>query len=504
LNTRGALRNQNLARAAGVLAEWRDFHTERIPTQHVSARYRMPNDDSNPQTEGPQSDRAQAAFEQVRERLGQPIAYYRGLAMLTGSAKSALLLGQALYWMRHSRDIERTQGWFFKTTSHWRQETGLSIRELATVRRRLVALGVLEERRAGVPAKLYYRVNVTHLAGALHVPAQPGPGCGESSDVDRLIEQLGPASAFYPRIAAFTGGVHVALVLSRALILTKHARTDSSGWIAKSAAAWANELGLTLAQYRHARQCLSRLGVWQENLRGIPARIHVRVAIEALAAGLGSVSGTPAAARILKDDEVPASHNARSSLNPSADLVLRNPANQFLRSMQSSSAETVKLKEVMITKNRIHTPPPPCVSQTQPEPSAFCGEALIFPVVFSADERRVATTMLAAVSAHAQDLLDELAARMAINAVRTSPIGYLRALIERAKSGQFASELGSQVRAQRRQRAIDEALQSSRFREAQQAKAERESPQHQATLERRREDMHRFLTKARRTGGRQT
>lgn len=470
----------------------------------MSAGSPMPYDDSNPHTEGQQSDPAQAAFEQVRELLGQPIAYYRGLAMLTGSAKSALLLGQALYWTQHGRDIERTQGWFYKTTSHWTQETGLSIREQVSARRRLVALGVLEERRAGVPAKLYYRVNLTHLAGVLDVPAQPNPGCGESSDVDRLIEQLGPASAFYPRIAAFTGGVHAALVLSRALILTKHARTDASGWIARSAAAWANELGLTLSQYRHARQCLSRLGVWQENLRGIPARIHVRVAIDVLAKCLGSVRGTPAGVRTREDDEMPASQNGRSSLNPSAVLVSRNPANQFLRSMQSSSAETVKLKEEMITRNGIHTPPRPSVSEMQREPSAFGGEGLIFPVVFSADERRVATTMLAGVSAHAQDLLDELAARMAINAVRTSPIGYLRALIERAKSGQFVSELGSQVRAQRRQRAIDEALQSSRFREAQRAKAERESPQYQATLERRREDMRRFLVKARRTGGRQT
>ena len=54
-------------------------------------------------------------------------------------------------------------------------------------------------------------------------------------------------------------------------------------------------------------------------------------------------------------------------------------------------------------------------------------------------------------SPHAQDVLDELAGRLAIHSIRGSPLSYLRALITRAQTGCFTPEAGIRV-AQARER----------------------------------------------------
>jgi hypothetical protein len=55
----------------------------------------------------------------------------------------------------------------------------------------------------------------------------------------------------------------------------------------------------------------------------------------------------------------------------------------------------------------------------------------------------------------AQALLDELAARLQANAVRTSPLAYLRGLVRRALAGKFVPELGQRVAAARRRHEED-------------------------------------------------
>ena len=57
----------------------------------------------------------------------------------------------------------------------------------------------------------------------------------------------------------------------------------------------------------------------------------------------------------------------------------------------------------------------------------------------------------------AQQVLDELSARMVAGAIRVSPLAYLRGLVRRARAGEFVPEAGLQVAENRRRRAHAEA-----------------------------------------------
>ena len=94
------------------------------------------------------------------ELLDRPIAYHRVLAKIAGSASGGVFLSQALYWSKRTTAPDR---WFYKTADDWFDETFLTRREQETVRKRLTAINVLEEQKRGVPAKLYFRVNLIEL-----------------------------------------------------------------------------------------------------------------------------------------------------------------------------------------------------------------------------------------------------------------------------------------------------------------------------------------------------
>src|SRR4051812_5666225 len=84
----------------------------------------------------------------------RPIAYHPVLARALGSATAGIFLSQLLYWLPRSND---PAGWVWKTQPEIAAETALTRSEQETARRILRAAGVLEEKRAGVPARLYFR-----------------------------------------------------------------------------------------------------------------------------------------------------------------------------------------------------------------------------------------------------------------------------------------------------------------------------------------------------------
>lgn len=95
--------------------------------------------------------------------LERPVAFHRVFVDVTGCANAALLLSQIHYW--HPRAGK--EDWFHKTSEEWSEEIGLTVRELETARRTLVNLGVIEYRRAGMPAKPYYRLDHDRLNALL-------------------------------------------------------------------------------------------------------------------------------------------------------------------------------------------------------------------------------------------------------------------------------------------------------------------------------------------------
>ena len=85
-----------------------------------------------------------------------PVSFHRCLVSVTGGVTSALLLSQAI-WI--TQELEQPcDGWFSRSQEQWTQDTGLSRWEQETARKALRRAGLIEERRVGMPAKLWFRV----------------------------------------------------------------------------------------------------------------------------------------------------------------------------------------------------------------------------------------------------------------------------------------------------------------------------------------------------------
>ena len=97
----------------------------------------------------------------------RPIAYNVNVARITRDIKATLFLSQLIYWTRVGVDVERNAGWIFKTREQWSHETGLSRREQESARTHLLALGLIQEIRAGIPARNCYRVVPKNLGARL-------------------------------------------------------------------------------------------------------------------------------------------------------------------------------------------------------------------------------------------------------------------------------------------------------------------------------------------------
>ena len=121
------------------------------------------------------------------------------------------------------------------------------------------------------------------------------------------------------------------------------------------------------------------------------------------------------------------------------------------------------------------------------------GDELIFPNSLLPEERVAAEVLVMRCPQFAQAMLDELAARMNINAIRVSPIGYLRGMVKRAQAGEFVPELGVRVAATRCQREDAAALRENEEAERQRLNAERASPEYQARIAKHREEMRKIL-----------
>lgn len=116
--------------------------------------------------------------------LDMPISFHRCFVALTGKVTAALLLSY-LWWSGEEVDGDN-DGWITKALDELRDETGLSRDELATARRILRELAILEERRHGMPAALAFRINhnrVAHLLTERVRPEQRYNTAAAASDV---------------------------------------------------------------------------------------------------------------------------------------------------------------------------------------------------------------------------------------------------------------------------------------------------------------------------------
>ena len=95
----------------------------------------------------------------------EPIVFHRAYVPIAGGITAALFLSYAGY---ACADLPQDQeGWLTRTQNEWERDTGLTRREQETARRQLRERGLLEERRVGMPAVLWYRVNWARLRDSL-------------------------------------------------------------------------------------------------------------------------------------------------------------------------------------------------------------------------------------------------------------------------------------------------------------------------------------------------
>jgi hypothetical protein len=99
---------------------------------------------------------SEIAPEALKKIFTRPIAFHYCLAELCDSALSGLFLSQACYWSSNS---ETTGGWFYKARDDWRNETRMSRSEQETARRALRNLGILKEKREGLPRRLWFQID---------------------------------------------------------------------------------------------------------------------------------------------------------------------------------------------------------------------------------------------------------------------------------------------------------------------------------------------------------
>jgi len=108
--------------------------------------------------------------------IARPIAFHKVFARVSGGACNGLFLSQLWYWHDKGSDPD---GWIYKTQTEWEEETTLTRREQETAREALRRIGVLEEVKRGLPARLYYRVNSERLAELINIAADKDGGSGE-------------------------------------------------------------------------------------------------------------------------------------------------------------------------------------------------------------------------------------------------------------------------------------------------------------------------------------
>ena len=92
-----------------------------------------------------------------------PIAYYAALSRASGSVTAGLMLS----WLIQQAEDDDPLRWIPGAAAKLEEETGLTRREQETARRQLRERRFIEERLAGIPATLYYRVNLDVVAKAV-------------------------------------------------------------------------------------------------------------------------------------------------------------------------------------------------------------------------------------------------------------------------------------------------------------------------------------------------
>ena len=348
------------------------------------------------------------------------VQFSPALAAKLGSYKAALFLGHALYWTRYLADRQpRGNGWFFMGATQCQQTTGLSAREQGSVRKLLRSLGLIEERLAGMPATLHYRVKVPALLQWAGIACkEPGRSAVAMKAIDTwLCESI----RFYKPLADCAGSVAGGLYLSL-LVQKQREWRGADGFTRLPQQRILELLAWGIKTQRNAREKLKSCGLLQERQRGAWIRVDMDELMEQLAPGWHgndyktNNEQTPAGALVKMEKTISTNapavpFRAHRFLRP-ANIMLQMPVPQ--KRQQSSPSKLL--------------PPPP-------SEKAVAISTLVMPKTLNAVLHDAARRTLACIAPGEQQmLLDELAGQMGAKSI-ANPIGYLHALVKKHKDG---------------------------------------------------------------------
>ncbi len=440
---------------------------------------------------------------------GDYITYFPSLTPVCGSHKAAAMLSVALSWTRNwLRHHPERDGWFWKNRTEWQRETCLSRHEQASARRALVAAGLIEEARRGMPARLYFRVDLDQLATRLADSIQASLPVWDWDD-PMLRRLLGRPAALYRRLAQVAGSLSGGLLLSHLLLACRKdlaLNASTGGWLNYYPDLIGRHCRLTRHEVDGARTRLVGQGLLEARWAGgLPARRIVRPRLDRLLSTL--VDG--------RDDAHWTQHDSPA---PCASQGMEKPAIQHGACRHPDSGQTGPLgfdevtdrgttnrptgwtdsgnlpsghkphpqgpggqfSRVGETLQEVKPYPPPAPSPVKPvavplatdngcsgsgiEETAESEPPLVFSGCLLLAEQVVARTWLTDLAPELRQLvLDEHAGMVRGREIR-NPLGYLHTLVRVARAGRFLPTIAYRV-AQIRQEAQARAAVQHQARE---------------------------------------
>jgi hypothetical protein len=124
------------------------------------------------------------------------VTLFPALGKIGGSLTAGIMLSQAVYWTEVDADSE---GWFQRTEAQWQKATTMTISEQEGARAKLVAKGLLEIDRRGIPARLHYRLCWDAIVTAVAALRPSDSGSAETAEQvphgtssTKTVEQVRP------------------------------------------------------------------------------------------------------------------------------------------------------------------------------------------------------------------------------------------------------------------------------------------------------------------------
>ncbi|CAD5366552.1 conserved hypothetical protein [Rubrivivax sp. A210] len=226
-------------------------------------------------------------------------------------AAAGVLLCQLIYWTRRGVDVLDRDGWVFKTAREWEIETGMSWKVQRRARNTLLGMGVMEERKQLMPARLEFRLKLGALSLMLAERAELEI---DGMDLEQFRDSRNPAAdELVGRAFLFHGALARVLPLNSAMMCSRllaGARMPSlePQMLLQTAARvpggctrlvtlhrdeWRGETGLSRDQWQTARRNLREAGVLVERRHNFPRRVDLAVNLRALADVLRQSSKSP-------------------------------------------------------------------------------------------------------------------------------------------------------------------------------------------------------------------